>query len=433
MGPIHNDVINRFIYCLALLPVLAFADDPQSPVASLPTLQKADDLWQPILPPTSADGADALDQRVYSQFANDELHLENEPGSSKPYAFVPHAALVSYYDDNVNLSHNNRQSDFAIAAEPGAAFGLGGFRTGEGNFLTADYTGRLTAYLKNSSSDSYEQFATVQAQFVLAKWRFNTNFHLLDLNGGNIDSGNGGWHRIYDTAQVATYALSEKDSLELQGQNVIRDYQTGPGSVEWQGRGLYNYQLDPKLTLGGGFAGGVLKVEGSGGQTYEQALLRALYDPSEKLSFQGQGGLEMRQLPSGENKAIPVLDLRCDYLPRAGTTLELTGYSKTYGSSDYGDQDYTAKGVGLSVAQEVGASWLVTLKGGYENNSYFDTNVRAPSPRQDNFCYINPSVQFRVSDHAKIELFYNYRQNDSNNASRAFIDNQAGVRATFTY
>ena len=426
-------MIHRLLYCAALWPLLALGQDAPPPAADLPTLEKADDLWQPILPPTSTDGADALDRRVYAQFANDELNLENEPGSSKSYALLPHAALVGYYDDNVNLSRTHQQRDFAIAAEPGTAFGLGDFRAGQNNFLTLDYTGRLTAYLNNSSADSYEQFATLRAQLVFAQWRFNTNFHLLDLTGGNTDSGNLGWHRIYDTEQLANDELSEKECLELQGENIVRDYQTGPGSVEWQGRALYNYRWDPKLTLGGGLAGGILHVQDSGAQTFEQTLLRVFYDPSEKLSFQGLGGLEMRQLPSGEDRFIPVLDLTGDYLPTLGTKVELTGYSKTYSSSEYGNQDYTATGVGLSVSQELGARWLLSLKGGYENNSYFYTSMRAPSPRQDNFFYLNPSAEFRLNDYAKIEVFYDYRQNDSNNDARAFADNQIGIRASFTY
>jgi hypothetical protein len=408
-------VIHRFLYCAALWPALALGQDLQPSVADLPTLEKADDLWQPILPPTSTDGADALDRQVYSQFSNDQLDLENEPGSSRPYAFVPHAALTSYYDSNVDLSHTHQQGDFAVAAEPGAAFGLGDFRAGENNFLTLDYTGRLTAYLNNSSLDAYEQFATLGAQLVLAKWRFNTNFHLLDLAGANIDSGSVGWRRIYDAEQLATCELSEKDFLELQGESVVRDYEAGPGSVQGQGRALYNYRLDPKLTWGGGVAGGVLQVQDYGSQTYEQALLRSSYEPTEKLSFRGLGGLEIRQLPSGEDRFLPVLDLTGDYLPRLGTKVELAGYCKTYSSSEYGNQDYTSTGVGLSVSQELGFRWLLALRGGYENNSYFYTGMRAPSPRQDNFYYIN------------------YRQNDSNNYTRAFADDQVGLRASFTY
>jgi hypothetical protein len=426
-------VIKSFIHGLALLPFLAFAQDAQPLDPGLPTPQTAADLWQPILPPTSADGADALDRRVYTEFANDELNLVNEPGSSKTFAVLPHAALVSYYDDNLSLSHTSRKGDFAVAAEPGAAFGLGDFRTGQDNFLTIDYTGRLTAYLDHSSEDSFEQLATMRAQFVLAKWKFNTNFHFLDLNGGNIDSGNAGEQRIFDTAQLASYEISEKDFVELQAQNVVRDYQTGSGSVEWQGRGLYNYHWDPKLTFGGGFAGGVLSVDGFSSQTYEQALGRVLFDPTEKLSLQMQGGLEVRQLPSGEDRFTPVLDLDCDYRVRAGTTVELNGYRRVLSSSGYGDEDYTASGLGLSVAQELGPKWLATLKGGYENNAYFYAQMRASSPREDNFFYINPSIQFRLTDEAKIELFYNYRQNLSNNISRSFADNQTGIRISFTY
>ncbi len=426
-------VINRIIFFVALLPSAAFAGNAMLTVADLQAVQKTDGLWQPILPPTSADGADALDRQFYAQFANDDIHLVNEPGSSKTYALVPHVSLANFYDDNIALSRTHREGDFALVVEPGLAFGLGDFRAEQNNFLIADYTGRWTAWLDHTSADAYEQFATVRAQLALAKWKFNTNFRFLDLKDVDIDSGFRTGRHIYDTVQVATYEASEKSFVELQGQNIIRDYQTGPGSIEWQGRGLYNFRLDPKLTLGGGMAGGVLDVDGSSGQTYEQALGRVLYDATEKLSFHGQGGAEWRQLASGENKVTPVFDLTCDYHFRPGTKFDLSGYRRNLSSSASGNLDYTAMGVSLSAAQELGYSWLATLKLGYQNNSYFYTSQRTVSPREDNFFYINPTVQFRLNSHAKLEVFYNYRENKSDNYSRAFTDNQTGVRVSFTY
>lgn len=426
-------MINRIISCFALSPIVALAQDITPLGADDQATQKLDALWQPILPPTSGDGADALDRRVYSDFANDEAHIANEPGSSKSYAILPHFAAANYYDDNISLSDTNRQSALVFALEPGMAFGLGDFRAEQSNFLIADYTGRWASYLNHQSADAYEQFATVRAQLALARWKFNTNFRFLDLNDVDIDSGTRTWRLIYETAQVATYELSEKDFLELQGENVIRDYQTGPGSVEWQGRGLYNYRLDPKLTLGGGFAVGTLDVEDSERQNYEQGLLRALYEATEKCSVQIQGGLELRQLGSGEDKLTPVMELNAEYRPQSATTIDLTGYCRNLSSSVSGDLDYTATGVGLSVAHEFGFSWLAILKGGYENNSYFYADIRAASPREDNFIYVNPTIQFRFNDHAKIELFYNFRKNESDNQDRAFTDNQIGIRASFSY
>ncbi len=98
-----------------------------------------------------------------------------------------------------------------------------------------------------------------------------------------------------------------------------------------------------------------------------------------------------------------------------------------------GSQDYTATGVGLSVGQELGISWLATLKGGYQNSSYFSTEVNTFGPRADNFFYLNPTLELRLADHAKLELFYNYRQNASNNSKRSFSDDQTGLRASFAY
>jgi hypothetical protein len=396
-------------------------------------MMNTDGLWQPVRPPTSAEGADALDRRVYSQFDNDQVELATEPGSSKSYALLPHGAVTGFYDDNIALTQDHREGDLGFAAEPGFAFGLGDFRAGENNFLIADYTGRWTSYLDHSSADGYQQFATVRAQLALAQWQFNTNFRFLDLDNADIDSGERTSRQIYDTAQVARCEISEKDFVELQGQNVVRDYQLGTNSVEWQGRGLYNYRWDPKLTVGGGVAAGALEVEGSSGQTYEQALGRVLYDPTEKVSFQGQGGLEVRQLESGKDNVTPVMDLNGSYRPGLRTTIDLSGYRRVVGSSSIGSQDYTATGVGLAVGQEWGINWLATLKGGYQNSSYFSTDVSSLAPRADNFFYLNPTVQFRLAEHAKLELFYNYRQNSSNNSVRSFSDNQTGLRASFTY
>jgi hypothetical protein len=427
-------VIQRLISCVCLLPVLAFAEDGPLTVADIPARMKTDGLWQPVLPPTSAEGADALDRQVYLQFANDELHLANGPGASRIYALMPHGSLVGYYDDNINLSHTHAKGDLALAAEPGLTFGVGDFQTQQSNFLIADYTGRWTSFWDHTSADAYEQFATLRAQFVTAKWKLNTNFTFLDLDDVDIDSGARTSRQIYDTVQVASYELSEKDFVELQAQNTVREYELGAGSVEWQGRGFYNYRWDPKLTLGGGFAGGTLNIDGSPGQTYEQVLLRGLYDPTAKISIQAQGGLEVRQLENGQEKVTPVLDLNGDYRARAGTDINLNVYRRIEGSNSFANRDYTATGFGISAAQEMGIKWLATLKAGYENNSYFTTNTQeAFSVRADNFFYISPTVQYRLDDHTKIEGFYNYRRNQSNNSDRSFGDNQIGLRASFIY
>jgi hypothetical protein len=408
--------------------------DDSAPAPAPQTIQKSDELWQPILPPTSSDGADALDRRIYSQMANDEFYLAHKPSASKSYAVLPHAALTGYYDDNITLSHTQRQSDFALVLEPGVAVGFGDIVTQKNNFLIADYTGRLTAYMDHSSADAFEQFASVRAQLALAKLTLNTNFSFLDLDDVDMDSGARTSRRIFDTVQMASYEISGKDFIEVRGQNVVREYQVGPGSVEWQGRALYNYRWDPKLTLGGGFAAGVLDTDASTGQTYEQALLRVLYDPTAKISVQAQGGVEVRQLGGAVGDSVtPVMDLTCTYRPMLGTSVNLNAYTRTTNSSASGNLDYTATGVDLSVAKELGVSWKAILKGGYENNSYFYTNVQAGSPREDNFFYLNPSIQLRVTEHVKLEIFYNYRDNASNNSERAFTDNQVGLRASFTY
>jgi hypothetical protein len=53
--------------------------------------------------------------------------------------------------------------------------------------------------------------------------------------------------------------------------------------------------------------------------------------------------------------------------------------------------------------------------------------------RDDNFFFIRPAVEFRIRERALVELFYEYRRNDSSFQEFEFANNRIGVRVGFTF
>src|SRR5205823_4953526 len=130
--------------------------------------------------------------------------------------------------------------------------------------------------------------------------------------------------RLYRTTTRAKYDLGDKTYLDADLQNRVADYVTHLSSTEWQTHFWFNYNWTQKVTVGTGISGGVLDVELSGEQTYEQALTRVTYAGTEKLSIEADGGVEFRQTNDNSNIVTPVFMLTATYRPFEATQLKLS-------------------------------------------------------------------------------------------------------------
>jgi hypothetical protein len=422
---------------LCFTPIVLWAQEEDTTTAA-PAANPADDvlaLSAPVTPPTTTDGADALDDRLYlPRQEGPASTLSGAPaGSSKPYAYAVHAELTSEYDDNINLSKNHAEADSIQALQGGVAFGLGDFRTQDSNFLVIDYTGQENIYADHSGSDAYEQFASLNAKYLFARLTLTTHFNFSDLRNGDPDTGVVSRRRIFDTIENASYEVSEKQHLDFRAENLVHENETGLDSTQWELRGLYDYTLDPKVIFGGGVVLGLLDVQTASSQPYEQIVAHAAYTPSEKLYAEATGGTEIRQLPkNGGQIANPVFEITARYDTLAGLTAEVDAYRRVVASSSLNPEDFVATGVSLGVEKTVGEKIVLGLKTGYENNSYFQIDGGGDA-REDNFFYLTPTLAYLFNEHARLQLFYSYRANDSSIAPLGFSDNQAGLRATINF
>jgi hypothetical protein len=70
---------------------------------------------------------------------------------------------------------------------------------------------------------------------------------------------------------------------------------------------------------------------------------------------------------------------------------------------------------------------------GYENSDYFAAVNNVTAPRNDDYWFIEPSVDVLITRWLSAGVYYLHRDDASNQSSFSFFDNQVGVLATLRF
>ncbi len=218
-------------------------------------------------------------------------------------------------------------------------------------------------------------------------------------------------------------------------QTTVTDYSQFTSSQALSGNLFLNYAYSPKLTVGLGGTGGRQFVDQSNAdETFEQGNFRASYLLTGKLSASGSVGIEFRQHDSGQGTYVsPVFDLGMTYTPFDGSAFTVLGSRRTTNSASLAGQDFTDTQFTVSGSQRFLQRFFFRLTGGYENVTYLAATPGISSPREENYYFIEPGIDVKITRFWYAGGFYLHRQDDSSLSIFAFDENQAGIRVTFTF
>jgi len=77
--------------------------------------------------------------------------------------------------------------------------------------------------------------------------------------------------------------------------------------------------------------------------------------------------------------------------------------------------------------------FFLGLAAGYTNSDYFSAANGVTATRNDNFYYIDPSIDFNITRYWSFGAYYVHRQDSSSFAFFSFKDNQVGIRTKLTF
>jgi hypothetical protein len=376
-----------------------------------------------------------------------------------PFDLKSAVTMTLVEDDNIQggqgTTSSNGSTTGSAQKESDTIFGftpaillIYGNHDGQRGFASLVYAPTLTRYYHHSSNDSDNQNVSFAGNYPLQRLSFNVSDTFTQVTGVNQDIA----ARTTQTSNIgelgANYEVDDRLSVNTQFQNLTTTYSDGGGNGDTisQINSTVAYILSDKITIGPELVLGIEKPDNSSDQTFEQGLVAATYQATDKISMSGSGGVEIRQSKGGqgltanndgsETSTDPVFGLGVSYAPFDSTSLSLSGYQAIQASSGALSENVTNTGIGFSVSQRFFHRIYTGFTFTYQHSEY-RTNlggqvptgaaaVTATGSSQDNYVY-RPSIGFAPTLWSSLTLYYQYQENESDGTVAGYHDNQLGL------
>jgi hypothetical protein len=400
-----------------------------------------------VIPPPVAAGP--YGGGTYNVFPAGETVSSGEP---RHFHYALSLTVRGVWDDNIFLSHTNKVSDYYFAIEPVITIGLGDMAGRNTSYLRLDYMPSAILFVDHSDEDAFNQLIHLEGGHSTGRLTLTLSEDIALLESANLNSffdTTGLWANtdastqtrinIFYTRLTANYALTQKISLQAELGSPLYVYPDHISDYTIDG-GLYlYYHCTPKLSVGiGGTFGYTWVDEPSTNQTFEQINLRLNYEVTAKLALFASGGVEFRQFDGNRDTYdSPVFEVGLTYHPFLGTTFSLAAGRRIYPSGYVDNQDFATTYVTGRFQQRLFHRVYFGLGAGYENSDYISTNRSVNATRNDDYWFIEPSVDVLITRWLSAGVYYLHREQSSNDngapGGQNFFnwdDNQVGVRAT---
>ncbi|MGZ5545390.1 MAG: hypothetical protein ACXWIU_12000 [Limisphaerales bacterium] len=368
--------------------------------------------------------------------------------SGRSFHYQLSLTVRGVWDDNIFISHTNKVSGYYFAIEPVITIGWGDIAGRSRSYLRLDYMPSAILFTDQSGQDAFNNLINISAGYSTGRLTLTLNESIALLQSANLNSfydTTGLWANtdasgptrvnIFYTSLIANYALTPK--ISLQGEFSSPSY-AYPGNISDYtiAGGLYlYYNWTPKLSVGiGGTFGYTWVDDPSTNQTFEQINLRLNYEVTAKLNLYASAGVEFRQFDGNRDTYdSPVFGIGVAYHPFSGTNISLAAGRVIYPSGYVSNQDFGATYVAARIQQRLFHRFYLGLGGGYEWSDYISTDRDVSATRNDNYWFIEPSLDVLITRWLSAGVYYLHRQDSSNVNFNDWNDNQVGVRATVRF
>jgi len=358
---------------------------------------------------------------------------EEEPLHYGPLDMTYNIRGSVVYDDNIFISPE-KEDDVIWTATPMIGLGLGDYRAQEENLLSIDYMPSFILFTDHSDNNAIDQEVYFNGQWRPGRMTLRLRQAFQDFSGAVIDVGGRVNRRIYTTDLLAHYELSPKTDFELEGRQVISDYERLLDYNDWLIRTWVDYKITPLVKLGGGISAGWVDISDSVNQSYQQALVRGTYSVTELVDVRASAGAEVRQYQGPQDSRVDgVFTLGGTYTPREGTIVNVDGYRRPNASVVLLNNNYIATGISAGVRQTILESYAIHGSIGYENADYVATHPTADASREDNYIFGRLGVDWQALEQLTVGLWYQYRKNDSTTSRFDFNNHQVAMNFYLTF
>ncbi len=371
----------------------------------------------------------------------------------------PHAAVSGMYDDNVLITHSNAISDVEWTLLPGLTVVAGDVSTAfpgsvtleqlrdllryslvtdedkPSRFLGVDFTPGINLFTENSRLNNVDYNAGMTAGYAFSRLSLGLDQDFSRVAYKDNEIGARITYINFKTNLRARYQLTDRTLFEMDARFVRSYYGISvyQGYEEFRNEDWADRRIGGKMEVGVGAAFGFVYPDINPQQTYQQLLVRGIYQISGKLDIRTYLGGEVREYSGGASDTLdPVFNLALIYQFRPPTTFTLEAHRQDQPSPE-GYYNYQTFGFSGGVKEKLFDRLSVNLSAGYDNVNYASLSSAAPINRGDNYYSVRTGFDYEVDQHLTASLFYIYQADASNLSQYTYSDNMVGVRVGWRY
>ena len=128
-----------------------------------------------------------------------------------------------------------------------------------------------------------------------------------------------------------------------------------------------------------------------------------------------------------------MFDINAIYLPFDGTSVSVAASRSTSPSAVQGGQSYQSTNLSFSFRQRFFQRFYTGLTVGYQNLHYVSEVSGLSATRDDDYFYVQPSLDFVIHENVSIGLTALHRESNSSLRSAGFADNQVSLSLAYSF
>lgn len=299
--------------------------------------------------------------------------------------------------------------------------------------LRLRYTPTWTFYSEDALDDTLLHDAALQSKLHTINWTFDLSHRYRRTEIPLVETGQQTLVQHNLSVIEAARALTERDTLSLELRQNIRDIETFISYNEWLIGGRLDREFSSALTGSGDLTFGYVDLEDDTHMSYQQYSVRLDWQLSQKLRFEGRGGVETRQVsgPSSRDVTTPIYGATAIY-----NLLETTAISavidREVTPSYFENQLSHLTTTRLSVTQRLLQQFYLTAAW-YRRTRSYDRAAADITVREDRGETYQVRLATTIRSRAGIALIYQRHDNRSTDQNYAVSGNQWGLELTLRY
>jgi len=329
------------------------------------------------------------------------------------------------YNNNINGSSTNPQGDLIFTLQP--TFYLETGKKGTVQFL---WSPSFLNYAKYKQYNSLNQTFVFSSRYRWTKLRVGLDASYIAQSGLFLNSQGQAEQKAIYAKMFAGYSLTKKTEVSLDFS--ATSTQSSPGGNQFQGTltTAVDYKFSRKTTIGAALALSYASFS-NGMTTSESFLLRLLYNPTSKLVFKGEGGLQFRQSSStgagasSYSAATTVVNLSLTYNPSSKTYVAMRLFRNV-------DMDgFSAGTQQITTGAEASVAWRITraarFQAGLAAGRVENVATNGQNAGTYNYTQVNLALSYMLGNDVNISLFDNLQQRLGGTQGGNYMSNMSGM------